>query len=150
MSRELSERLIGQLHSRTLATLKTLAEQESFTVSPDGSREAYVTKVGKKVCVVVDGKKEKQYDAIMGRLRPQITFSSDSKRVAYGAKVEVERKWLVSVTTKQFVVVDGEEGKQYDSIISVEGGEIIFDSPDSLYYHATDGNNIYLVGERIN
>jgi len=45
------------------------------------------------------------------------------------------------------VLVDGIEGKQYDDIL--EGGEIIFDSLDSLHYLAVRGNSVYLVRERM-
>jgi hypothetical protein len=45
--------------------------------------------------------------------------------------------------------VDGKEGKQYDGIITVYGGKIIFNSPDSLYYLAGKGTSIYLVEEVI-
>jgi len=58
----------------------------------------------------VDGKEEKQYDAVSDPL-----FSPDSKRMAY---------W-VNVSNKQFMVVDGKEEKQYDDI-----GYAVF-SPDS-------------------
>jgi hypothetical protein len=67
--------------------------------------------------------------------------SPDSRRVAYRAKMG----------NKQFVVVDGKEGKQYDSVDIVAMGEarIIFDSSDSLHYLPREGSNIYLVEERI-
>ncbi len=67
--------------------------------------------------------------------------SPDSKHVAYGARVG----------GKCFVVVDGREGKKYDAIVSIGGGRIIFDSPDSLHYLAIKKDNeIYLVQENIN
>lgn len=65
--------------------------------------------------------------------------SPDNKRVAYVAKVG--DKW--------FVVVDGEEGDQYDAIVGFGGGRIIFDSADNLHYLAMKGNKIYLVEETI-
>ncbi|MGB2768477.1 MAG: hypothetical protein WBC88_01975, partial [Candidatus Zixiibacteriota bacterium] len=60
-------------------------------------------------------------------------------RVAYMA--QVGGKWLV--------VLDGEEGKVYDSIVAGGGGGIIFDSPDNLHYLARRGNQIDLVEEKI-
>ena len=45
------------------------------------------------------------------------------------------------------MVVDGIEDRQYDDIL--EGGEIIFDSRDSLHYLAVRGNSVYLVRERM-
>ena len=50
---------------------------------------------------------------------------------------------MAKVGNKWFLVVDGEEDKQYDSM--VKRGEIVFDSPDSLHYLAGKGNEIYLV-----
>jgi len=66
--------------------------------------------------------------------------SPDSKHVAYAAEVG----------SKQFVVIDGEEGRRYDAIVTRGGGKIIFDSSDTLHYLALKGSNsIYLVEERI-
>ena len=72
-------------------------------------------------------------------IQESFMVSSDSKRVAYVA--QVGNKW--------FVVVDGDEGKQYDSVVTIGGGGIVFDSPDRLHYLAMKGNSIYLVEERI-
>jgi hypothetical protein len=47
---------------------------------------------------------------------------------------------------KWSVVLDGEEGKQYDGI---RGSNILFDSEDALHYLAQRGLEIYLVEERI-
>jgi len=82
----------------------------------------------------MDGKKGKLYDGVTGPI-----FSPDSKRVAYGAFLE----------GKGFVVVDGEEGKSYDGIITSVGGGIIFDSSDSLHYLAVKGSDVFLVEEKI-
>jgi hypothetical protein len=56
--RENSEKLLTQFDLSSLV-------KESFTISPDSRHVAYVTKSGNKVFVIVDGKKEKQYDGIM-------------------------------------------------------------------------------------
>ncbi len=53
------------------------------------------------------------------------------------------------VGDKQFVVVDGEEGKKYDAIGGIGEKNIVFDSSNSLHYLAQKGNSIYLVEERI-
>ena len=70
-----------------------------------------------------------------------LIFSPDSQRVAYAAEEG----------DKQFVVVAGEEGKQYAQIL--EGGAIISESPNSLRYLALRLNNgmlsVYLVEETI-
>jgi len=57
--------------------------------------------------------------------------------------------YATQVAGKQFVVVDGEEGKKYYNIIITEAGRIIFDSPDTLHHLARKGNRIYSVEERI-
>jgi len=166
-NRVVSERLIVEIDFSSWI-------RESFKVSPDSKRVAYVARVGDKQFVVVDGKEEKQYDGI-GEGTP--IFSPDSKRVAYNARVG--DKWLVVadgkeekrydgigttlifspdskrvaykalVGDKQLVVVDGKEEKQYDGIVTLGGGRIIFDPPDSLHYLAAKGSGIYLVEERI-
>ncbi len=65
--------------------------------------------------------------------------SPDSKHVAYGAFLE----------GRGFVVLDGEEGKAYDGIITSVGGRIIFDSPETLRYLTVKGSDVYLVEEKI-
>ena len=149
--------------------------QKPFRVSPDSRRVAYMARVGNKWFVVVDGKEEKQYDSIM---EGTPIFSPDSRRVAYGARVgnkqfvvvdgKEEKQYdgigagtpifspdsrcvayMAGVGNKCFVVVDGKEEKQYDGIVTLGGGRVIFDSPDSLHYLAIKGSSIYLVEERI-
>jgi hypothetical protein len=44
---------------------------------------------------------------------------------------------------KQFVVVDGQEGKEYDGFLS--GSKLVFDSPSSLNTLALWNNEISLV-----
>ena len=72
---------------------------------------------------------------------PQESFkvSPDNKRVAGIARVE--NKW--------FVVVNENEGRRYDGIVSVRGGRLVFDLPDTLHYLVAKGSDIYLVEERI-
>jgi flagellar hook assembly protein FlgD len=128
-----SERLIAQIDSSS-STAKSF--KPILTVSPDRRRVAYWAQTGNKWSVVVDGKEEKPYDSAGSPI-----FSPDSQRVAYRAQMG----------NKHFVVVDGKEGKQYDSLSigAMEKTRIIFDSSDSLHYLAREGNNIYLVEERI-
>jgi len=78
---------------------------------------------------------------IAERLICQIDFSSwdqeslrvtpDSKHVAY----------VAGIGNKKFVVVDGKEEKQYDTIVR---GEVVFDSFNGLHYLAIKANSIYL------
>ena len=72
-------------------------------------------------------------------IKESFKVSPDSKRVAYAA----------GVGDKWFVVVDGKEEKQYDGIVTIGGGRIVFDSSDSLHYLALKGKGIFLVEERI-
>jgi hypothetical protein len=90
--------------------------------------------VGKKLFMVADGKMLKAHSGI-----GSIVFSPDSRRLAYGAREG----------SKRFLVVDQEEGKSYDAMITVGGGKVVFDTPHSLNYLAVKGNQIYLVEERV-
>jgi roadblock/LC7 domain-containing protein len=97
-----------------------------FQFSPDSQRVAYVAKVGEKRInvsekwsAVVDGKEQSPYDGIGG-----LIFSPDSRHVAY----------VAGAGARQFVVVDGNEGKQYDGL--VKGTKCVFDSANELHYLA--------------
>jgi hypothetical protein len=85
--------------------------------------------------MVIDGKEEGPYDNV----GPTIIFSPDSKHVAYEA--QLGDKWCM--------VVNGTQGKKYDSIISSQGAHITFDSPTTFQYLAARDTNIYLVKEKI-
>ena len=84
--------------------------------------------------MVVDGKEGKQYDMIEG-----LIFSPDSRRVAYAAQRG----------NKHVVVVDKQEGNQYDGLGTQVGGRIIFDFADSLHYLAVKDDDLYLIEERV-
>ncbi len=136
---------------------------ETFKISPDSRRFAYLEKKEEKQYIVLDGEKEKQYDGIDG-----ITFSPDSKRLAYAANDS--GKWFVVVDGKEekhyeivknlvfssdskrlayaannsgkwFVVVDGKEEKQYESVKN-----LVF-SPDRkrLAYAANNSGKWFVV-----
>ena len=77
---------------------RTAADGSLIKVSPDGRRVAYVVPAGDQAYVVVDGREQKRYDAI---LQGTLVFSPDGKRAAYGARL----------AGKCFVVMDGKEGK---------------------------------------
>lgn len=109
-NRIVTERLITKIHPSWI--------RETLKVSPDNKRVGYVTQVGNKKFLVVDGKEEKPYDGIMPG---SPIFSPDSKRVAYAVHV------LDYQRNNQFVVIDGKEGKQY---YGVGQGSFTF-SPDS-------------------
>ena len=68
-----------------------------------------------------------------GMVAESLVVSPDSKRFAYGA--ERGGKW--------FVVLDGEEGKEYD--VFLRGSRLVFDSPNRLHGLARRGNEIFLV-----
>jgi hypothetical protein len=117
------------------------------------------------ICIAIAGyAQEKSPNRIVSeKLIAQIDFSSwggqeslkispDSKRVAYAARAGQ----ILGLGGKWFVVVDGKEEKQYDAIVTVGGGRVIFDSPDSLHYLAhsehylAQEGKVYLVEEEIN
>ncbi len=76
-----------------------------------------------------------RYDNIID---DSLGFSPDSRHLIYAA----------SDQSGQFLVVDGKEGKRYDSIIFVyDGGSRVFDTEDHFHYLARRGNGIYLVEE---
>jgi hypothetical protein len=148
---------------------------DSIVFSPDSTHLAYGAKIANKWFVVVDGKEEEKpyddgmmtteaahreeaseaakvragsrepfmyYTVVNGKGKP--IFSPDSKHVAYAARTG----------DKEFVVVGGKkgnqyDGKQYDAIVTILGGRIVFDSPDSLHYLVQEGSSIYLVKETI-
>jgi Tol biopolymer transport system component len=148
----------GSGHSEKLIChLDAVISDGRPVLSPDGRRMAHVVNVGKGQAVVVDGKQEKEYDAILrvpplspdDRKEYSLLFSPDGRRVAYAAKVG--RKWVV--------VVDGKEGKAYDEIggrsivIRPAGdGQVAFGpifSPDSrrVAYEARVGSKWTVVAD---
>jgi hypothetical protein len=134
LHRVVSERFIGQVHSSGIPA--------SLRISPDSKRVAYVAVrrslfAGEKKFVVVDGKEEAIYDDIAATMLT--FFSPDGKRLAYGAKGG-NRNW--------FVVIEGSEGKRYDSLLR-GGNRVVFDSPDAFHYLAETGERIHLVEEAI-
>lgn len=102
-----------------------------ITFSPDSRRFAYTAehlKWRKGWSVVIDGIEGQNYSRIS---RKSFVFSPDSQRFAYLAKTG----------GKQFIVVNGEEGKRY-----TECGNPIF-SPDSrqLAFVASEGGKWFVV-----
>jgi hypothetical protein len=116
---EISEKLVAQILDSAISN--------TFRVSPDSNRVAYVAQRGNQWSVVVGGNEGKQFDGIIDeRFFHNLFFSPDSKRVAYRAKTG--NQWCF--------VVDGMEGKQYDDV-----QQPIF-SPDSkrVAYETRTGN----------
>lgn len=96
--------------------------------SPDGRHIAYFMQDKDGCHVVVDGVMGKGYDSIPGNM---VYFSPDSKHSAYAATCRKDDKDNKDNKTRYVVVLDGKEGKEYDS-----AQDITF-SPDSqrLAYH---------------
>jgi hypothetical protein len=46
-------------------------------------------------------------------------------------------------------VLDDQEGKPYETLLSLGGGKIVFDAPDRFHYLATRGQDIYMVQEQL-
>jgi hypothetical protein len=89
-----------------------------------------------KQVVVVDSRESKAYSGIKAGM---LGFSPDSRHLAYGA--QGDKGW--------FVVLDGQEGKPYENLLSLGGGTIVFDAPDRFHYLATRGQDIYVVQEQL-
>ncbi len=108
------------------------AEVSIPVFSPDGTRLAYVAEAEKEGSfIVADGQKGQKYDCIaLGSDSrrpdwPKCLFSPDGKHLAYAAARGV--KWMA--------VLDGKEGREYDSV-------------DSLVF-SEDGNHLaYRAGAR--
>ena len=115
--------------------------------SPDSQQLAYVARANGKQFVVVGRQEGRTYDRVK---ELSLVFSPDSQRMAYVARV-FSRKWsFVKVGETHMVVVDRQEGSQYDSIVAhPEGGGVVFDSPNQLHYMARKGNAFYMVKERL-
>lgn len=120
-----------------------------FAYSPVSAQLAYVAMLGPKKFVVFDGREGKLYDEIHN-----LVFSPDGKYLAYAAYDKKTKKW--------FVVVNAQEGKQYDFVMAsgasekegrvdqaVETGSLKFDSPNKLHYLAVSNKRILLVEEHL-
>ena len=105
--------------------------------SPNSQRLAYAAGLNEDQHVVVlDGRESPPYAGIKPAT---LAFSPDSRRLAYGARSG--KQWTV--------VVDGQSGTLYDTLLSIGGGKLIFDASDRLHYLAARGADISLVSERL-
>lgn len=88
-----------------LATIpaRALVSEESFNVSPDGTRVVYIEKSATQTVVVANDKTEGQYTGSVSML----TFSPDSKRLAF--------RW--STDTGYRLVLDGNASTEYSGIL---------------------------------
>lgn len=115
-----------------LATLNAGAITHALRVSPDGTRISYVAALDDGAqAVFVNDEQSPKYAGIAN---DSLSFSPDSKRVAYGALRD----------GRKIVVVDGKEFPAYNG--SADGMPVW--SPDSkrfAYFAATDDNRILAV-----
>ena len=105
--------------------------------SPDSKRLVYLADLSADgPTILVDGGKEgKQYDVI----QEQLYFSATGQRLA-----------MVAMTgDKEFVVVDGVEGNQYDAVITLGGGKVAFADDSHFHYLAVRDGELFLVEEGI-
>jgi hypothetical protein len=96
------ERIIASIDPSTIMP-------DSFAVSPDGRRVAYVEKIGNKQVVVVDGIRQKVYDEINFRDYLPLEFSPDSTKIGFFARED--KRW--------FFIIDGEEQKEHQPVTSL-------------------------------
>lgn len=102
-----------------------------------GSRLAYIAKTGNGAwTVVVDGVAGRYYDDIGHN---SLTFSPDGKNVVYSARQG--NKWLV--------VLDNQESRLFDAIVTSGESQIRFNGSAFFYYCALDGQKIVSIQERI-
>lgn len=124
----MSEKVITQLDTSSWIS-------KTFRISPNNKRVSYVIEVDEGLSVLLDGQVGKSYNDI----KQSPAFSPDSRHLAYAAAIGKD----------MFVVVDGKEGDYYNNIITLGGGRVAFDSPDSLHYLALRAKDIYLVEEMV-
>ena len=127
---------------------------ETVMFSPDSQRVAYLVfhSSGRfprgEGYLFVDGLEQPRHDGVM-----DFMFSPDSSRVAHVVRIDKRIKGLLrskKVGESYMVVIDGQQGRQYDSIIaSPQGGRIMFDSPDQLHYFAQKDGAFYWVEEQL-
>lgn len=112
--------------------------ERTLTFSPNGEKVAFMAGIGGKFLMVVDNKEQKPYDGIG---TPPI-FSSDGSSCAYGAYGATTGKHC-------FIVLNGEEGKRYDALVTIGGGTLVFDDPSTVHYLAIRGKEILAVTEAL-
>ena len=162
--RIVSEKLIAQIDFSSW-------DPDTFKISADCRRVAYVAETGDKQVVVVNGESGKEYDAVGNPI-----FSPDCKHLAYTARtgdrrvVVVDGKegkkydavdspvfspdgkrvaYAIKTENEWCVVIDGKMGEKYSNLVAPAGSKIMFDSVDSFHYLVQNGSSIYLVEERI-
>lgn len=101
-------------------------EDESISLSADGSRVGFVVEEFSKARAIIDGQEGKEYREVVG-----ITFSPDGKRVAYRA----------NNGEKMVLVINGVEGPGYD------GMGFPYFSPDgkSVVCQASQGESQFIL-----
>ncbi len=113
---------------------------ESFVVSPDGRRAAFIEKVGDKRTAVVDGVRQRPYDEIS---RPLVggglEFSPDSSRITYFARED--KDW--------FLVIDGQEQREHRLNIrsSTLLGEVVYSRLSMIRYSKEGAHYCYVAEE---
>ena len=80
--------------------------------SPDSQHFAYWARLGEKEFIVLDGIEQKHYGLIV---KNTLTFSPDSREIAYGASNETENEHWAGLGSF-FAVVGSQEGKSYGGI----------------------------------
>jgi len=119
-----SEQLVCKFDSRKIGS--------PLIYSPDSRRVAYIAEKAGEECAVIDGVAGKGYSSVHIDFR---LFSPDSKRTAYRAVNYGENP---PAGNKWFVVIDGEEGDEYQT-----ADKVAF-SPDSRHVAYMADGGVYL------
>ena len=117
--------------------------------SPDSQSVAYVAGSTEEGFVVRDGREHSRYRTLhtavpasgRGQRAPFLTFSPDSRHLAYTARKKDTGRWVL--------VVDGVEGKEYDKDFFYAGSRTVFDNADSLHIIALRDGQIILAETKI-
>jgi hypothetical protein len=90
--------------------------------------------IGKSEFMVVDGRQQGPFDIVGVPV-----FSREGRHLAY----------LAGLGDKWFIVMDGKKGRTYDFILGSTRGGVYFETENSLYYLAMQGDEVYLVEEKL-
>ncbi len=108
---------------------------DSLALGPSGRLAWAARTEDGGVIVFIDGVPGKRWDALVAPL----AFSPDGEHVAWGAQLEAS----------QFAVIDDEAGDSWPALVTIGGGRIVWDGPETIRYLAMRDGAIYRVTEKL-